>query len=163
MDVSVRDAAGDAATLPDAITFYVPPAVASLVATDGPTAGETRAPIAGGTTLEITGAQSATIMHVTAPPRPGPAVVNVDVVSEQGIVTTMLGALTYTQEFSLDPAGDVLSLQLAQHLYSRAAFGASPAVLQQAVNDGLSTTVANLLNVVPDAAVEQAALAPDSA
>lgn len=177
VDVSVRNSLGDAATLQDAITFYVPPAVASLVSIDGPTAGETRAPIAGGNTLEITGSnfvgtetsridglfapsivQSPTIMHVTVPPRPGPGAVNVDVISEQGIVTTMLGALTYTQEFSLDPATDALSLQLAQHLYSRAAFGASPAVLQQAVNDGLGVTVGNLLTFVADPVVEQAAL-----
>ena len=53
--VTVTIPGGDSSSLADVFQYIAPPTVLSVVALDGPTAGEKRAPIAGGVTIQVTG------------------------------------------------------------------------------------------------------------
>ncbi|NJN14695.1 MAG: DUF1800 domain-containing protein, partial [Planctomycetes bacterium] len=86
---------------------------------------------------------------------------SVDVVLRnlEGLDTTLVRGLIYTQEFSLDPSTTTFTDAKARHLFRRAAFGATPARIAQAVADGLTVSTDKLVSFTNDAAVENAALA----
>jgi len=176
--VTVRNPDGTESSLADVFQYVTPPTIQSVVALTGPTQGEARAPIAGGETMEITGAAfkdglevtvagnqvAATFVDPQTATFPVPAVtseqvVNVAVMNPEGLTATFERGLTYTQEFSLAPESDSLTESHAAHLYRRAGFGAPPRVIQQAVAEGLIATVDRLMRFTNDPTVERQAIA----
>lgn len=173
--IEVQNPAGPPASLPDVFRYVEPPVVLSVVATDGPTSGEARAPVAGAG-IEVTGANfksgievlvdgtaapttfvDASTVRATAGPHAGEGSVDVAVRNPEGVSGTLPDALFFTQEFSL-AAETVFDEDRARHLYRRAAFGAPRAVIEQAASDGLAATVGALTGFTNDAAEEQIAL-----
>jgi uncharacterized protein (DUF1800 family) len=173
--IELRNATGAPVTIPDVFQYIAPPTVSSVVAVGGPTDGLARAPVAGGE-IEVKGQAFRSGIEVlldgtplvtvfvddataraTVPPHKGEGNVDVAVQNVEGFSATLPAALFFTQEFSLDPE-TAFDAEDAQHLYRRAAFGAPPAVVQQAVSDGLATTVAKLTGFTNDPNVEQVAL-----
>jgi uncharacterized protein (DUF1800 family) len=171
--VTVTNPDGADSSLPNAFQYIAPPTVLSIVALTGPTAGESRAPIAGNVTMQVTGTNfkanatisvggppmgtnfvSTTQLTFTVPATPNEAAVDVTVQNPEGLTATLTRGLLYTQEFSLDRASNTLTQLRANHLYRRAGFGAPPAVIDQAVADGLLATVNRLVNYTNDPAVE---------
>lgn len=175
--VTVTNPGGDTTSLADVFHYIAPPTVLSVVALDGPTAGEKRAPIAGGVTIQATGLEFRDGIAFEVEGRPvvatrvddttatflAPSVENeqtadVTAIDPTGLAGTAPGALFYTQEFSLDPQSDSLSEGRARHLFRRAGFAAPPARIAQAVQDGLAATVTALLDYRNDPQVEAEAL-----
>ncbi len=173
--IDVQNPAGPPASLPDVFRYLEPPTVLSVLATDGPTVGEARAPVAG-SGIEVLGANfksgaevlvdgvaspttlvDATTVRATAPAHKGEGNVDVAVRNPEGIAGTLPAGLFYTQEFSLVPE-TVFDEARARHLYRRAAFGAPRATIEKAAGDGLPATVAALTGFTNDAAEEQIAL-----
>ncbi|MFI5401755.1 MAG: DUF1800 family protein, partial [Planctomycetota bacterium] len=173
--IEVQNPAGPPVSFADVFRYLEPPVVLSVVATDGPTSGEPRAPVAGagievlgsnfksgievlvdGTPVPTTFVDASTV-HAAAPAHQGEASVDVAVRNPEGISGTLPGALFYTQEFSLAPE-TVFDEARARHLYRRAAFGAPRATIEQAAGDGLPATVTALTGFANDAAEEQIAL-----
>jgi len=176
-DVTVRNPDGEEATLDDAFQYVAPPAVVQLMAMTGPTAGENRVPIAGGETVRIAGTGFSDGIEVevdgqsvaptvvddstaefVAPARSSEGGADVTVRNDLGLEATSQNGLQYTAEFSLAPAGDVLTSISAQHLFRRAGFGAPAARVADARARGMSATVDGLLDYANDDAVEAAAL-----
>ncbi len=173
--IEVQNPAGPPANLADVFRYVAPPSVLSVVATDGPTVNEARAPVAG-SGIEVLGANfksgaevlvdgivspttfvDATTVRATAPVHKGEGDVDVAVRNPEGLSATLPGGLFYTQEFSL-AAETVFDESRARHLYRRAAFGGSRAMIVEAAGDGLPATVAALATFTNDAAEEQVAL-----
>ena len=177
VDVTVTLADGSASTFEDAFRFVAPPVITELEILTGPTAGENRVPIAGGETLQLRGdnfktglllsvagrrigatvldAQNATFV---APASTIEASVDIDIENPEGLTASLPRGLVYTQEFSLSPDLGAFTPLGARHLYRRAAFGATPVRIDQAVTDGRVATVDGLLNFTNDAALEASAL-----
>ena len=175
--ITVVNPDGETASTANTFQYLAPPVILSIQATTGPTAGENRAPIAGGGTLEITGTNfkpgagaaidslqiatnfvSATQLTVTVPATSSEQAVDVTVTNPEGLSSTLNRGLVYTQEFSLDRETRSLTESRARHLFRRAAFGATQRRITDAVTDGLITTVDRLVNYTNDATVEQEAL-----
>jgi uncharacterized protein (DUF1800 family) len=176
--VTVTNPDGANSSLPDGFQYIAPPAVLSIVALTVPTAGENLDPIAANVTMQVTGTNfranatiivggppvganfvSPTQLTFTVPATPDEAAVDVTVQNPEGLAATLTRGLIYTQEFSLDRATNTLTQARANHLYRRAGFGAPPPVIDQAVADGLLTTVNRLVNYTNDPAVEAVPLA----
>jgi len=176
--ITITNPNGDSATFPDVFRYIAPPGVTRLNIITGPTAGEDRVPIAGGETLEIEGTNfknglqlfvngsrvTATFVderhaRFRAPASPSEASVDVQVTNPEGLMAVLPLAVRYTQEFSLAVETGGFPERHARHLFRRAAFGATPARIAQAVSDGLSTTVGGLMGFSNDDTVEDAALA----
>ncbi|MHC4957095.1 MAG: DUF1800 family protein [Planctomycetota bacterium] len=170
--VVVTNPGGASDAVAGVFSYVAPPTISSWTALTGPTAGEARVPIDGNETLELRGTNFKDGVTVT--------VDGIDVVvtrvSEQRLTfpvpefsedraTTLLvrnpegltasapSGLIYTQEFSLAPARGI-SHTRARHLFRRAAFGATPARIDQALADGLETTVDKLINYTNDSQLE---------
>ncbi|MHC4547878.1 MAG: DUF1800 family protein [Planctomycetota bacterium] len=176
--VTVTNPTGESSSLTSTFQYIMPPTALSLVALTGPTINENRAPIAGNETIQVNGSDfkpNATIdvggsgvattfvdptrLTFLAPSVPNEAAVDVLVRNPEGLTSTLTRALIYTQEFSLERAGNGLTQARASHLYRRAGFGAPPPVINQAVADGLFATVARLVDYTNDPTVENEALA----
>ncbi len=176
-DIIVRNPDGETATLTGAFQYIAPPAVVQVMATTGPTAGDNMVPIAGGQTVRLAGSGFAagiqvavegqavvpTIIDDATATFVAPAVANeggadITVTSSVGLVTTVVSGLQYTAEFSLAPAGNILTPISAQHLFRRAGFGAPADRVAAARVAGMSLTVDGLLGYTNDDAVENAAL-----
>jgi len=177
VDVTVTLPGGDAATFDDAFRYVAPPVLTGLVVQTGPTAGEQRVPIAGGDTVELSGSnfqpgltmtvngRTVAVTHVDAshatfvvPASDTEVSHDIVVANPEGLSATLPRGLVYTQEFSLEAERNAFTPHRARHLFRRAAFGATPVRIAQAVSDGLTTTVDGLLTFSNDAAVEAAAL-----
>jgi len=176
-NITVTNSTGSRATFPDAFRFVAPPVITELNVLTGPTAGESRVPIAGGETLELKGSNFKDGLTVLVGGSPAVATVvdsshatfvvaasaterTVDVLlsNPEGLSSLLTGGVSYTQEFSLDRATASFSPFRARHLFRRAAFGATPARIDEAVRDGMAATVSRLFRFTNDAAVEAAAL-----
>ena len=176
-DVTVAVPGRGTASMVDVFQYIAPPTIFSIAALTGPTSGENRAPIAGGETIEIRGQNlrdpltvrvgttniSATVQSDTratfvVPSRRDEGAVDVRVTTPEGMQSTLTRGLSYTQEFSLDLQGDSLTIERATHLYRRAGFGATPDVIDAAVQRGLAATVDLLMNYTNDSAVEVEAM-----
>jgi len=175
--ITVSNPGGETANLAGTFQYVAPPAVLSVVLLTGPTTGENRAPIAGGETGRITGANlksgltvrvggvaapttfvDPTTATFTVPATANEQVSDIVVTNPEGLGGTLTRGLIYTAEFSLVQATNSLTDARANHLFRRAAFGAPPDVIQQAKQDGLVQTVNRLLTYTNAPAVENEAL-----
>jgi uncharacterized protein (DUF1800 family) len=162
--VVVTNPGGASDALAGAFTYVAPPTIASWVALTGPTAGEARVPIDGNETLELRGANfkdgvtvsvdgvavavarvSETRLTFPVPSFPGDRAATILVRNPEGLSVSAPAGLIYTQEFSLAQARSMSNTR-ARHLFRRAAFGAAPARIDEALADGLETTVDKLMN-----------------
>lgn len=163
---------------PAAFQYVAPPSVTSIEIKTGPTTGETRVPLVGGETCVVSGSnlkpgltfyfdRRALVPVVIADDRiefvvPSSSTersVDISVENPEGLSSTLSRVLSFTQEFSLEPESGLLTQVRARHLFRRAAFGATPARIEQAATDGLRATVDALLTYTTDAAAESEALA----
>ena len=175
--ITVTNPNGSRGTFPDAFRYVAPPRITRVNIVTGPTAGADRVPIAGGETIEVEGenfkaglvvrvngrAVTSTLVDASharliAPASANEIAVDVGVVNTDGLSASLPLGLSYTQEFSLDPSTAVLTQTRARHLFRRAAFGATPGRIDEAVSDGLPATLTKLMRFSNDDAVENAAV-----
>ena len=162
---------------PDAYRYVAPPTITRVEVTTGPTTGENRVPIAGGETAVVHGANCKAGLRFffddrlltptsveddkvtfTVPASPIERPVDLRIENPEGLSATLSRGLSYTQEFSLAQERGALTPVRARHLFRRAAFGATPARIDQAELDGIETTVDKLMTYSNDDAVEATAL-----
>ncbi|MDH3592747.1 MAG: IPT/TIG domain-containing protein, partial [Planctomycetota bacterium] len=177
-DVVVQNLDGTESTLTAVFQYFVPPSVLTALAQTGPTVGTASAPIAGGETVEVTGANfdaatrvavggidltttfvDATTLRVTVPAVALEQTAALVVTDEVGMTATLASGFFYTQEFSLEPMLDVLTTAHARHLLRRAGFGADGAAIAAAEAGGLAATVDGLVTITNDDTTEQEAFA----
>ncbi|MDH3591269.1 MAG: DUF1800 family protein, partial [Planctomycetota bacterium] len=176
-DIAVTVPGGGGATLPGVFQYIAPPSLFSVMALDGPTVNESRAPIAGGGTMQLSGQNfrapmellvdgaliAATVIGPTEATFTVPRVaeqsaVDLVITTPEGMQATLFRGLVYTQEFSLEVQPNALSTARATHLYRRAGFGATPEAISAAVARGIAGTVQLLMDFQNDVQVERDAM-----
>jgi hypothetical protein len=164
VDITVTLQDGSSSTFDDAYRYVAPPVIVDLIVLTGPTTGETRVPIAGGETIRLNGSNFKAGMTLTVdgrnlpvtliddqqvtfvcPARDAEASLDIDIRNPEGLAAHMNRGLVYTQEFSLDADLSAFTPARARHLFRRAAFGATPTRIDQAVSDGLANSVDGLM------------------
>jgi len=175
--ITITDSTGARATFSDVFRYIAPPVITQLRVLTGPTAGESKVPIAGGETLELEGTNfqdgltvtvdgfavvatrvSDTLATFVVSPSTTERSVDVRLSNSEGLSSLLTGGVIYTQEFSLDRDTSGFSPHRARHLFRRAAFGATPTRIDTAVQDGLVATVSGLMQFSNDTTAESDAL-----